>query len=233
MTEIKQNIIKKIVNSSWFITLISTMIGVIAGFYLTDYNEKRKLLNGRDEAMKIVINELDDNQSNLQIFNDSLKIYYQPFFHVMSYYDIKEETIIISKDSLDSFIEKTKLVFTFSKAEPHSKDKISINGVLELNFTSKFLIADLSHIVWDAYKQSSFISATQFSCLREIEGIYQLQDRVDKENEEWFDTMLELARVQNISTIRNLLDKWKMMLDKQNMLLQIYEQKEFSLENCN
>lgn len=232
MSDSKKYSLKKIANSSWFITLVSTMFGIIVGLYLTNYNEQRKLAAEKAEAFHIVMDELEDNYHNLKKFNDSLQVYYDPFIYVMTYLMIEEEEIIIPNDSLDIFIEKTKKVFTYIDAEPHNAKELKVNGTLEIEFYSNILFADLSHIVWDTYKQGDFMSITAFSCLREIDKIYQYQATVDEINQRWSKKLLELQFEINTTILVSFINDWTLMLQKYKMLLEFYESRNATLENC-
>jgi len=223
MNKTKSSLFKKIINSSWFITLLSTMIGVIAGFYLTNYNEKRKLDIGKRQAIEMVVQELENNHQNLKQFNDSLNFYYPPILYVLSNIDKEELTIIIEEDSLTSFIQKAEKVFFFSGTAPAESGKIKVSGDFKIELVSNFFMADLSHIVWDTYKQSQFMNITSFDCLTNVEIIYDSQKNVDAANKEW---------TKLVEGFRTFMGKYQNLLNKQAFLLGSYKNKATALKPC-
>lgn len=44
----------KVLKSNWVVTIMSTMIGVIIGLYLTNYNESQKLNKAQQTAFEMV-----------------------------------------------------------------------------------------------------------------------------------------------------------------------------------
>ena len=221
---------KKIASSSWVITLISTMIGVIAGFYLTDFNERRKLNSEKSIAFGMVTQELEDNYQNLKKFNDTLNAYLHPFKYVISLTDRDMESLIIPKDSLDIFMERSKKVFLYESWEPNGNDSISIKGDLSVNFESKLVIANLSHLVWDSYKQSKYLSVTPFKCLINLEPIYNLQQRVDEINQEWFEVIYRLKTGD--ADVEDFIKHWELTVFNQQFLLEMYDLREELTERC-
>ena len=69
-----KNTAKRLSNSNWVITLLSTMIGVILGFYLTNSNESRKLETDRINAVALLGDEIDENHKKLKEFDSVFKI---------------------------------------------------------------------------------------------------------------------------------------------------------------
>ena len=221
------NLITKVASSTWFVTLMSTMIGVVAGFYLTDFNEKRKLNQGKKAAIEKVSQELESNHKQIAKLSDSLKIYYPQIEYVLTKVDGKSLEIIIDKDSLDSFVQKSRKVFTFFEAKSLNAREIDVSGTFEFNLVSNFIMSDLSHIVWDTYKQSHFTTITAFDCLIDVEVIYNAQKNVNASNKEWAEALFQLSATQSneevVAAFRIFMEKWKNLMLKQDLLLSMYK----------
>ncbi|MEM1123986.1 MAG: hypothetical protein AAGJ18_26345 [Bacteroidota bacterium] len=232
MKETKLYTLKKITDNTWFITIVSSMFGIIVGLHFTNYNEQMKLAADKATAFQIVVDELEDNHQNLKKFNDTLQVYYDPFIHIMNYYMLEEEEILIPVDSLDVFIEKTKKIFAYSESELINEKELRVSGTLAFEVFSDAIISNLSHIVWDTYKQGDFMSISTFRCLREIDKIYQVQSKVDEANKKWMNSLFSMQFGVNASTLRSLINNWTKVLQDQKLLLELYEIKADILKNC-
>jgi len=59
------------------------MIGVIAGIYLTNYFEKRRLVKDKGDALEKVFLEIERNEENLSALHDLLRKKYTGLDYIM------------------------------------------------------------------------------------------------------------------------------------------------------
>ena len=121
-------------NNAWFVTLISTMVGIIAGLYITNYFENNRLHTAKENALHQVESELRDNHKMLEIFHEQLASKYKPVGYLLS--NLNDNVLIISKDSLEIFKQRTKDVFQFSKAETINDSLLRVRGNFDFKFES-------------------------------------------------------------------------------------------------
>ena len=69
-----KNILKIAANSSWVITLTSTILGVLIGLYLNNYYTNLNLEKKRVNAFQDVLTEIDNNFVKLAEYHDEIDI---------------------------------------------------------------------------------------------------------------------------------------------------------------
>ena len=211
------------------------MIGIIAGLYITNAYENRKLVKAKNNALEQVAIEITNNRDTLQIYQDTLTSIFNACEYVFPQIQIKDElTLIIHEDSLDNFTRQSKRIFIYKEHEFVTKDSIKLSGDLELYFNSRLIILDLTQVTWDAYKEANLLAITPFECLRSLEDVYSLQKDVTELNKEWRNIFMRAEFMKNAETRASFLKLWEALLMKQKILLRFYEgfsEKEM-IENC-
>jgi len=210
-------------NNPWFVTLISTMFGIIAGLYITNYFENNRLHAAKQKALAQVQTELKDNYELLKDFNNKLAEKYEPMYIVFS--NLNENLdLIIHKDSLQTFLKSTQNIFGYDSFTAVDATRIQLNGDLNFNLDSVGLMAKkLSSIVWNSYKQTDFISITSFSCITNVETFYVMQHEVNELTEIWKNQLYQTAFIRNSNAAEEFINNWRVLLLKQNVLLSYYE----------
>jgi len=168
------------------------MIGVIAGIYLTNYFEKRRLVKDKGDALEKVFLEIERNEENLSALHDLLRKKYTGLDYIMQYLNVSEEEVIIPKDSLEVFKLRARDIFSLKEVETHGSNELSLYGDLELEFEpgSAIIMTGLSDVVWEGFKSKNFLQVTELNCISNLEDIYEIQKVVDVAIEEWFDQFL-------------------------------------------
>ena len=69
----KQQILR-LFNNACTVTLLSTMIGVCAGIYISNYFEKQALLRSKEKAFNEVVTEINDNHRLLESYYEMLNM---------------------------------------------------------------------------------------------------------------------------------------------------------------
>lgn len=218
--------IKKLWKSTWFVTMTSSIIGIVFGIYLTSYLQNRSLVREQKHAMSRVFQELKQNKENLQECYDTLTLKHNGFKYFAPYLiDIitdEKEDFVIHKDSLDLFKQQTRSIVLVESIESIA-DSIKIDGEfnLQINVGSPILLTGLSHIIWDVYRNTDFLSITDFDCLSELETIYALKERLRAENKLFVDNLLSINNTafQTDEKVEELMSQWENLLREQEMLL--------------
>ncbi|EDP96071.1 hypothetical protein U8527_14270 [Kordia algicida OT-1] len=218
-------------NNPWFVTLISTMVGIIAGLYITSFFESNRLYNAKENALKQVESELKDNYKLLKEFNERLSEKYEPVGYILS--NLNEEmNLIIHKDSLESFKKNTEKVFTYDSFTAVDETKIKLHGDFDFNIEAGLMGRNLSDIVWNSYKQTNYLSITDFECLTAIETYYQLQKEVNGKTEVWKNDFFQADFTSNLEETNKFMNNWRVLLMKQKLLLDYYKFIDNILANC-
>ncbi len=222
---------RRIISSNWFITLFSTMFGVIFGLYLNSRYEARTLHREKQKALTQVQDEITDNQETLADYYEVLHQKNEALGYVFSKLTADGE-IIIATDSLDHFLARTAGTFELEGSEAIDDDQLRLRGELSLNLNSKLLVNDLSHVMWDSYKQTDYLSITPFKCLTDIQGIYELQEEVNDLNFHWRSAFMKGDFILQKEKREAFMTDWGNLLLKQELLLKLYQLKEDALEAC-
>lgn len=219
------------IKSNWFITLFSTMIGVVLGFYLTNKGEESKLLKKKENAIKYVANELNENKIILKEYG---KVLDKSFDQVDYLFSIpkKNKEIIIHKDSLQSFKTRTQDIFTFEKSREVSDNNIQIHGKFNFQLNSRLVAVDLSNVIWNSYKQTEYLSETNFKCVTDLEALYNLTAQFNTLNKNWRRKLLTGRFFESRETTREFLIQWKELIYHKHLLLQMYDSSDTIIKSC-
>lgn len=219
-------------NSNWFITLVSTTIGVFLGFYLNNYSINRKLQEDKENAFASVTEELKENKNLLTEYDTILKSKYDVIDYLFTKID-DDFKIIIPEDSVSSFKEKTKSVFIFEKYDKKENGLVEVRGNLNLEINSKLVISNLSHIVWDSYKQTNYLSLTDFNCISELESMHVLTEQFNVKNRKWTRVLFEGKLLQTKDSRDAFMYEWKNLIQEEQLLLDYYGYIDTILLECN
>jgi hypothetical protein len=223
---------KKIsLNNPWFVTLISTMIGIISGLYITSYFENNRLHKAKENALLQVESELKENHALLKDFHEKLAERYEPVGIILSNLD-KEMKLVIHKDSLQSFQSNTNKVFTYKSFTAVDATQIQFHGDFNFNIEAGLMGKKLSSIVWNSYKQMNYLSITSFKCLTDVEAFYELQEEANEKAALWKNEFYKASFTEDKQAIEKFMNAWRMLLLQQKLLLDYYEFIDDILVNC-
>ncbi|WP_046755538.1 hypothetical protein [Kordia jejudonensis] len=218
-------------NNPWFVTLISTMFGIIAGLYITNHFENKRLLNAKENALQQVENELKDNAKLLTTFHTQIDTKFAPVRYLLANINEAKE-LIISKDSLETFKHNTASVFEFKKAEKVSDSLLKIRGDFNFTFQAELMGKNLSSIIWNSYKQTDYLSITRFECLTNVETYYVMQEEVNTETIQWKNTLYQGAFMGSSLKTEKFISQWQSLYIKQKLLLEYYSVIDDVLSDC-
>lgn len=223
--------LKTILNSNWFITLSSTILGIVIGIYLTNLSNHNSLLKKKDRAIDQVIQEVADNQETLEGYYSQLKQSYPAFEYMLTKLNPEGE-LIIAKDSLEAFQKTMAGVFVYEGKKAIGKDSLKVSGELSVAFNSKLSLSKLSNIAWEAYKETDYLSVTDFKCITNIQFIYDLQEEVNALNRQWVNTLFAGKFMDSTEAKKYFMFDWRTLLQKQQLLLDIYKSSAQAMKEC-
>jgi len=219
--------IKKITKSSLWRDLTITIIGVILGLMITNLYEKNQLKQEHKKALEQVLDEVRDNQKVLTEFYEQLHSKFEAFrildLHMIDGIDdIDDVKVLVHKDSIDLFLKQVEPVFKSDRLESFKKDTLRVGGDFEIYVGSRILGGKLRNSVWNAFsRQPDFLSLTDFNTIADLEQIHALQMELNKQTNEWKDSLFKDLPAGQKEREKFLLD-WFLLIANQNNLLAAY-----------
>lgn len=223
--------LNKWLNNNWIITIFSTMFGIIAGLYINDYFQNKSLLQSKEEAMVQVLKELGNNHEALSDYHDILTAK-RAAFEVALVYISDDLELIVPKDSLDSFLNISKPIFSLEEKEILPDNYFKLRGEMDLYIESNLVATSLSDIIWSSFKETNYLSVTSFECLTGIESIYNTQEEVNIANAEWKAIFFQGDFLTDPNMTKHFMSQWNDLLLKQSLLLKMYDLRQNFIDNC-
>lgn len=232
MTDQKRPWMLRLLLSSGFISLFSTMFGVIFGLYLNNRSTQNQLEQTKAAAMQRVFQEIESNEEDLRHYHEILTQKIQPFTYFLTHLDAESSLVLISKDSLEAFKTQSTEIFTIEAIKPYSDSLLQVKGELNFNVNtpSMIMFVGLSDIVWESYKQTNALSITSFDCLVQMESLYKIQKEINELNMQWREALFAKAFIG--SEKETFLALWENLLIKQKMFLELYNIQESLVGMC-
>jgi len=221
-----KNILKIAANSSWVITLTSTMLGVLIGLYLNDYNTNLNLEKKRVNAFQDVLTEIDNNFVKLAEYHDEIDFKLKELRQVSKLYNT-DMKIIIHKDSLNSINQK----FRNPLHELPATHQDSLRLYYLYSISANLIIMDLHTATWDTYKQTDFLGLTDFNCIATIEDFYNQFEKFNISNTKFRERSFTSGAYQERELFDDRVGEASKLLAKLRLLKQIEAQRK-ELNTC-
>lgn len=220
--------ISKIFSNSWVITLSATLIGVFLALYLNEWVASRKLNTQKSIATQNIIAEINSNKKSL---GPTMKKHIQ-MLEVLLFlgeHVNEEDEMIASKEAMNNFRNKHPNLIFISDSTLLKNGNYNYKGEINMDDISLPNL-NLSNIAWNTLKNSGFSTSYKFKCLMYLEGIDRFSNEVKKKNEELLDYMIGAkdSGTKNEIMIAHL----KLLIDFERSLLEIYENSEEEMKNC-
>lgn len=217
--------------SNWLITLVSTMLGVVAGFYLSNYGAERALHKAQQKALEAVKQELNENQGLLQEYQEIMLTKFTATRLVFGSIN-KDFELVVPKDSMDSFIQKTQSIFTYQSHKDTLQGQVKLQGDVNVDINNKLVVSNLSSVVWSSYKQTEFLSITPFGCISDIETIHDMQTRFNQRNNTWKSSFFEGRFMGDTQARAEFLQQWQSLVFELELLLKMLNLSEKAIGEC-
>ncbi len=221
----------KIFSSNGLITFTSTILGVFIGIYVTDFYNRQSQLKARNDAFEQVEKEISNNTRLLIDYRDTLKV----SFDRLKYFNSKlsdEFQIIIHKDSLPNFKRRLTSVLVVEKTMPIGNDSLRVSGDFNLNIKSNLVVFDLQTVIWNTFKQTNYLSLTPFTCISNIEKIYNLFLDFNSTNIVLRNNLLDGNYMKDKNAIRRFERDFRKILFKHDLLIKMCESSKDLMQNC-
>lgn len=221
----------KIFSSNGLITFTSTILGVFIGIYVTDFYNRQSQLKARNDAFEQVEKEISNNTRLLIDYRDTLKV----SFDRLKYFNSKlsdEFQIIIHKDSLPNFKRRLTSVLVVEKTMPIGNDSLRVSGDFNLNIKSNLVVFDLQTVIWNTFKQTNYLSLTPFTCISNIEKIYNLFLDFNSTNNVLRNNLLDGNYMKDKNAIRRFERDFRKILFKHDLLIKMCESSKDLMQNC-
>jgi hypothetical protein len=215
-----KNILKIAANSSWVITLTSTILGVLIGLYLNDYSSNLALEKKRTNAFQNVLTEIDNNFVKLAEYHDEIDRIDKELRQVSKLYNTDME-IIIHKDSLNSINQK----FRNPLRETRVMHQDSLGLSYSFRISANLIVMDLHTATWDTYKQTDFLGLTDFNCIARIEDFYNQYEKFNISNTKFRERVFRSGTYQKRESFDVRVGETSKLLSKLGLLKQIEAQR--------
>jgi len=223
----------KFFKDNWVITLFSTMFGVIAGLYLTDYYEGKQLNESKENAIIMVKQEIDNNREELLRYDSICRRMYERSSYVFSKMNANIE-IFIHKDSTKIFEENSDGIIEDLRFEDYLKhrDTVQVKGEMNMFVGSKLALLDLNDVIWQSYKQTDYMNITSFTCITGLEEVYQFQQKNNNVNKEWLGELTSGSFLQSEAQLSEFMFLWDKALAVNQTLLNTYDSLDAIFKDC-
>jgi hypothetical protein len=230
--KLHRRVLRKLGRSNWAITLFSTMVGVLAGFYLNGVKEDAKLNKKKAIAIDYVKEEINENEKQLIAFDSFSKIEFKKLAYVYPFFD-ENLKMLVPKDSIENFTENTKTfisdVYYYKDENP---DLVHVKGIMDINFGSQLSIITLQDIIWNTYKQSDFHSQTSFKCISTVEKLYMIIRKYNVLLEKWQDLFKQFTHAKDKQTVTAFMRSWNDLIIYEEFILKNLKNKEELFKSC-
>lgn len=220
--------LESVFKNQWTITLIATMLGVLAAIYLSDIYQGQKLNTQKDLALAAVLEEMSKNEEELTEYHETLRRFYEPLSAVMPYLN-EGDSLIMLPAHKDTLLEAFPNIFEITGQKPTDGPEVNYALDIRININSRFIVSDLSDLAWSLFKQTEYLTLIGFQCIYSIEFLYELQHEVDGYNQ---------AFVQSFTNSsggidrQEILQNMKRLIGYQEILILSYQQNDNIMEPC-
>ena len=213
----------KILTSPWSITIGGTMIGVLAAFFLNDWNENRSLKNYRNQIFDKITEEIKSNHKIIERNQEQLKVIYEAY----SLLEFKGVSVRMKPEKMDSIRNMYPTFLTVIDSLPFKDSLYDYTVKIDVDIPT---INQLSNFAWTASKTSEVYSQVDFECLYWFESTYTLQDKLNGEFIEVFQVITGSVPVNNFQ--KYIIKKTKLILIYEEILINRYKQVDDKTSIC-
>jgi hypothetical protein len=224
-------LLKSLMSNQWTITLFATMAGVFMAILLEGYISDKRLEKGKLKALAEIEKEMKENEEDLLDYNALLKEKLVSVKYVTNKLNDDLE-LLVAEEEIPEFRSKTQSFIIIEDSVEVTPGVYKYSGEMNFQINSRLIIGPLLNVSWKSYKQTQYMTITEFTCLSEIELIYNVQDQVDQLNKEWGKIFFKGDYISNLKDRKEFLTIWKNLLMHQDILLDLYKNRSEMLEGC-
>ena len=189
--------LKKLLISSWFITLFATTLGVLLAFYLSNLNDRSKIEHRKQISIRNLNQELMTNTSELldSVHNEKLI----DFLSTMKRIDNRiPNQLKISVDTMNILRKNYSDFLRINDSIEIEDDRYQYN----ISYKLELILEDLQNIAWETAKMSGITNEMDYDCLQVLVKIYALQEIFIKEQQKILDQFVIADHDKLLSALR-------------------------------
>ena len=229
-----KNTLIAVFSNDWTVTLVATMLGVLAGIYLNGFFTRSNLEVESQGAVRLIVREVEKNQD---IVKSTLEVHHKflPAFQFVFDNLDKNQDIVVASSEMRDFQRNHPDTYVLSDSALIEEGVYKYKGEMYVEFDA-ILSVQLSDIAWETLTNSNLSSVLDYDCLYYFSFVYRLQKRVRDSNEALLSNLTALAaigkRAESFEKRDALLAEWKTLIETQQMLLDAYQAREEALQDC-
>ncbi|MEQ9232290.1 MAG: hypothetical protein RIF46_16530 [Cyclobacteriaceae bacterium] len=211
---------RHLISNQWTVTIVGTMVGVLAAFFLNDWRENRSLEMERHKRLDKIYEELHSNKSIVE------KNFTDLTGFMNAYKMIKDpEAVIMETREMDDFIKENGIWFQVMDSSKIEEGLFSYTLGINLSIPTE---SQMSDFAWTSSRSSEIFAFIDFECLYAFETTYGLQKRLSNEFVDLSSVLLGITEVSDLG--RYIKTRIKLILALESVLIKVYDQIEN--QNC-
>lgn len=210
------------IHNDWTVTIVGTMIGVLAAFSLNNWNEDRLLRIRERQALDKVREEVANNREIIQGNWEQLKRMYLPA-RIIAKELAEDEKLTMTPASMDSLRQLAGDMLTVQDStllDP-SLNIYRYRGEMDMNLS--ILRVQLTDFAWSTMRNMHQDTRIGFDCLYQLEQAYQVQKELNTSFDHIW-KMIEDGLPPGPEEVERLFNIWKRVIDMEAILLSFYGQ---------
>lgn len=197
-------------------------IGISLAIWFNNWNTNKR----SNDSKKVIISKIKEEIKNNMLELDSARVPNQKIEEAFNAYSVfynKNSSEVVT--TTEQFAKLQKEYPKFFKV----KDSIKLDLNTYRYFGDTFIvleIPDITSIAWETIHTINIANEFDYNCLYELESMYNLQKRIQKEIDKAAD-ILQTGKIQNLFKVLNVINQ----LDSQ--LMKSYDNMLGIIDDCN
>lgn len=204
--------ISKVVNQPWMVSIIGTMIGVFAAFFLNDWREAKTSREEMKKRIEKIDQELETNQSVIQKNVIELQAFYDAIVGIEDF-----QKVIASSEDIQLLLNRSSWLYLTDSSRLNPSTSIYALG-LELNMPND---SELSDFAWNFSATSDALNHMDFECLYSLQSTYAIQGKLKSELVNLEEVTLGTRKTPSFEKF--LRQKVQLILTYEKILMSLYE----------
>ena len=194
------------------------VIGILIALQINNWNSSLKSKKKVEISINHIKEEIESNVKELRAAGKINQSVLEAYSNYVKIYDGKTNEIIASPDHLASLQNIYPGFFRTSDSIKLKTDLYHYSGITFINLE----LAELSQIAWETTRTANISNEFEYSCLYELESIYNLQRRVQSKIDKAADALQngEIKELMSILKISEQLDRL-LIIDYEAILINI------------
>ena len=194
------------------------VIGILIALQINNWNYSLKSKQKVEISIKHIKEEIESNIREIKAARNINQLILEAYSDYRKIYDGKTNEIIASPNHLDSLQKMYPGFFRTSDSVKLKTDLYHYSGITFINLE----LTELSQIAWETTRTANISNEFEYSCLYELESIYNLQRRVQSKIDKAADALQngEIKELMSILRVSHQLDH-QLVIDYKTILVNI------------